>query len=79
MKKFIITTLLILLSVYLKGQFCSQTTLVNMGNITPTGVNQSVTGAASAKRYWTFTATAGCTYTLSTCTSINSNDTYLRL
>jgi hypothetical protein len=50
-----------------------------MGNITPTGVNQSVTGAASAKRYWTFTATAGCTYTLSTCTSINSNDTYLRL
>jgi hypothetical protein len=79
MKKFIITTLLVLLSVYLKGQFCSQTTLVNMGNITPTGVNQSVTGAASAKRYWTFTATAGCTYTLSTCTSINSNDTYLRL
>jgi hypothetical protein len=50
-----------------------------MGNITPTGVNQSVTGAASAKRYWTFTATAGCTYTLSTCTSVNSNDTYLRL
>jgi hypothetical protein len=79
MKKFIITTLLVLLSVYLKGQFCSQTTLVNMGNITPTGVNQSVTGAASAKRYWTFTATAGCTYTLSTCTSVNSNDTYLRL
>ena len=79
MKKFIITTLSVLLSVYLKGQFCSQTTLVNMGNIIPTGVNQSVTGAASAKRYWTFTATAGCTYTLSTCTSINSNDTYLRL
>ena len=79
MKKFIITTLLVLLSVYLKGQFCSQTTLVNMGNITPTGVNQTVTGAASAKRYWTFNATAGCTYTLSTCTGPNSNDTYLRL
>lgn len=61
------------------GQFCSSTTLVNMGNITPTGVLQTVTGAASAKRYWTFTATAGCTYTLSTCGSPNSNDTYLRL
>lgn len=63
----------------IKSQFCSQTTLVNMGNITPTGVLQTVTGAASAKRYWTFNATAGCTYTLSTCNSLNSNDTYLRL
>ena len=63
----------------IKSQFCSQTTLVNMGNITPTGVIQTVTGAASAKRYWTFNATAGCTYTLSTCGSPNSNDTYLRL
>ena len=79
MKKIIILSLFVFLSVYLKGQFCSQVTLVNMGNITPTGVNQTVTGAASAKRYWTFTATAGCTYTLSTCGSPNSNDTYLRL
>jgi len=79
MKKHLIILLLFLISNFVKGQFCSQTTLVNMGNITPTGVNQSVTGAASAKRYWTFTATAGCTYTLSTCTSVNTNDTYLRL
>ena len=62
-----------------KAQFCSTVTVVNMGGITPTGALQTVTGAASAKRYWTFNATVGCTYTLSTCGSLNSNDTYLRL
>ena len=40
---------------------------------------QNVTGAATAKRYWTFNATAGCIYNFSTCNSVNTNDTYLRL
>lgn len=79
MKKRILILLLLISFTNIKSQFCSQTTLVNMGNITPTGVLQTVTGAASAKRYWTFNATAGCIYTLSTCSSVNSNDTYLRL
>lgn len=71
--------LLILVPTLVKAQFCSTTTLVNMGVITPTTTWQNVTGAASAKRYWTFNATAGCTYDFSTCNSVNSNDTYLRL
>jgi len=71
--------LLILVPTLVKAQFCSTTTLVNMGVITPTTTWQNVTGAASAKRYWTFNATAGCTYNFSTCNSVNTNDTYLRL
>ena len=62
-----------------KAQFCSTTGLVNMGVITPTTALQSVAANSGAKRYWTFNAVAGCTYTLSTCTSTNTNDTYLRL
>lgn len=68
-----------LLPMLVKAQFCSTATLVNMGVITPTTAWQNVTGAASAKRYWTFNATAGCIYNFSTCNSINTNDTYLRL
>ena len=63
----------------IKAQFCSTTGLVNMGAITPTTSMQSVAANSGAKRYWTFNAVAGCTYTLSTCTSTNTNDTYLRL
>ena len=77
MKKLL--TLLILLPVLVKAQFCNTTALVNMGVITPTTVWQNVTGAAVAKRYWTFNATAGCIYNFSTCNSVNTNDTYLRL
>ena len=77
MKKLL--TLLILLPVLVKAQFCSTTALVNMGTITPTTAWQNVTGAATAKRYWTFNATAGCIYNFSTCNSVNTNDTYLRL
>jgi hypothetical protein len=62
-----------------KAQFCSTTGLVNMGVITPTTSMQSVAANSGAKRYWRFAGTAGCTYTLSTCTSTNTNDTYLRL
>lgn len=68
-----------LLPMLVKAQFCSTATLVNMGVITPTTTWQNVTGAASAKRYWTFNATAGCTYDFSTCNSLFTNDTYLRL
>jgi hypothetical protein len=62
-----------------KAQFCSTVSLVNMGVITPTTSMQSVAANAAAKRYWRFSGVAGCTYTLSTCTSTNTNDTYLRL
>ncbi len=62
-----------------KAQFCSTTSLVNMGVITPTTSMQSVAANSAAKRYWRFSGVAGCTYTLSTCTSTNTNDTYLRL
>lgn len=79
MKKLLLFLFFIFSFSSVRSQFCSATALVNMGNITPTSVLQTVTGAASAKRYWTFNATAGCTYTLSTCGSPNSNDTYLRL
>jgi len=57
MKKYLVIFLM-LLPMLVKAQFCSTATLVNMGVITPTAAWQSVTGASSAKRYWTFNATA---------------------
>lgn len=79
MKKLALFLFTVSVNFNLLSQFCSTTALVNMGTLTPTGTFQNVTGAASAKRYWTFTATAGCTYDFSTCNSVNTNDTYLRL
>ena len=60
----------------MSGQFCA--TASNQGTIVPTGVVQTVVGAAGDHRYWTFATTAGCTYTFTTC-GIATNDTYLRL
>ena len=71
--------LLTFLSFNLFSQFCSTIGLADMGVITPTGTFQNVSNAALAKRYWRFTATLGCTYNFSTCNSVNTNDTYLRL
>lgn len=76
---FLIISAFTLLSNSVHSQFCSATGLANMGTITPTGTFQNVSGASGAKRYWTFTATAGCTYDFSTCNSAFTNDTYLRL
>ena len=76
------TKLLILFSVLtlvVKAQFCSTAGLSNQGNITPTSTSVNLTVPAGFKYYWTFTATAGCTYTFSSCSSVNTNDTYLRL
>lgn len=50
-----------------------------MGSITPSGTWTNTAANSGSKRYWTFTATAGCTYDFSTCNSVNTNDTYLRL
>lgn len=61
-----------------KAQMCN-TSSTNMGAIVPSGTWQNVTGASGAKRFWTFNATAGCTYDFSTCNSLFTNDTYLRL
>ena len=77
--KRILFFLILLIGNNIDAQFCSTTTLSNMGTLTPTGTFQNVTATAGAKRYWTFTATAGCTYDFSTCNSVNTNDTYLRL
>jgi len=62
-----------------KAQFCSTASVTNMGVINPGTTMLSITVSANAKRYWTFSGVAGCTYTFSSCTSINTNDTYLRL
>ena len=78
MKKYLIIYLLIFLSTFVKGQMCN-TTPTNMGGLTLTTSWQNATGTSGAKRYWTFNATAGCTYDFSTCNSVNTNDTYLRL
>jgi hypothetical protein len=79
MKKLALLLFTLLVNFNLLSQFCSTTGLVNMGVITPTGTFQNVSNASSAKRYWRFTATAGCTYDFSTCNSAFTNDTYLRL
>lgn len=55
------------------------TTPTSMGALTMTSAWQNVAANSGAKRYWTFNATAGCTYDFSSCNSINTNDTYLRL
>ena len=61
-----------------KSQMCN-TTPTNMGVLTLTSTWQNTAANSGAKRYWTFNATAGCTYGFSSCNSINTNDTYLRL
>jgi len=61
-----------------KSQMCN-TTPTNMGALTLTSTWQNTAANSGAKRYWTFNATAGCTYDFSSCNSINTNDTYLRL
>jgi hypothetical protein len=61
------------------AQFCSTSSLVNQGVLVPTTTNQTTSSVASGKRYyWTFNATAGCTYTFSTCGN-SAMDTYLRI
>ena len=77
--RYLLAILFILSFLVNKAQFCSITSLTNMGVITPTVTMQSVTANSAAKRYWTFSGVAGCTYTFSSCTSPNTNDTYLRL
>ncbi len=59
-----------------RAQFCNTATLVS--SITPTATVQSSAAATGARRYWTFTATAGVTYNFNTCGAA-SQDTYLRI
>ena len=54
-----------------KSQMCN-TTPTNMGVLTLTSTWQNTAANSGAKRYWTFNATAGCTYGFSSCNSINT-------
>lgn len=78
MLKKILVFLLFISSFVGYSQMCN-TSSTNMGAITPTTTWQNVNANSGAKRFWTFAATAGCTYDFSTCNSVNTNDTYLRL
>lgn len=78
MKKIIFLILFIWYSKYSYSQFCN-TTPTSMGALTLTSTWQSTAANSGAKRYWTFNATAGCKYDFSSCNSVNTNDTYLRL
>ena len=79
MIKKVIYLLIILLSfTSAKAQMCN-TTPTNMGALTLTSTWQNAAANSGAKRYWTFNAVAGCTYDFSSCNSVNTNDTYLRL
>ena len=59
------------------GAYCSTGSLSSQ-NITPESFNQSTATFNSGRRAFVFSATAGCTYTFSTC-GTTSMDTYLRL
>ena len=78
MKKYLLILFSLLSFIVGKSQMCN-TTPTSMGALTPTTTWQNVNANSGAKRYWTFNATAGCTYDFSTCNSVNTNDTYLRL
>ncbi len=58
------------------ASFCSATPL-NRGTITPITTYQTVSGAQGSSPYWDFVATAGTTYTFSTCGSVF--DTQIRI
>ena len=78
MKKLLLLLLLSLHPIFGRSQMCN-TTSTNMGALTMTTAFQNVSNASGARRFWTFNATAGCTYDFSTCSSAFTNDTYLRL
>lgn len=78
MKKLLFTFFTLLIYFSVNAQMCN-TTPTNMGVLTPTGTFQNVAANSGARRYWTFNATAGCTYDFSTCLSAGTNDTYIRI
>jgi hypothetical protein len=74
-----IAVCLLIFNSQVTAQFCSTSSLVNQGVLVPTTTNQTTSSVASGSRYyWTFNATAGCTYTFSTCGN-SVMDTYLRI
>ena len=81
LKRFLILLIFItstLFSFKGRAQFCNNTAYL-ISNLTFTSVFQSAPAQSSGRPYWTFTATAGCVYEFSTCTSAGGNDTYLRI
>ena len=76
MKSFIIFLMSLFFSVVLRAQFCSPQTVTFP--ITPTSTVQYTPSYSTGIISFPFTATAGCTYTFSTCGQ-SSIDTYLRL
>lgn len=79
MRKFTLSLLLgmslIFLSVTVWAQPGCGTT--DLGTLTPTTTHQYATCTAGSSYYWDFSATAGVTYSFSTCAA--SEDTYIRI
>jgi len=71
-------TLFLFLGISLSGfsQLCGGGT--NQGTLVPTTTTQTTGIVNSGRPYWTFAATAGCTYTFATC-GLSGSDTYLWL
>jgi len=76
LRKFWLFAVFMIFVVSIRAQFCN-TTATNQGAITPTSSTQNTATVSTARNYWTFNATAGCTYTFSTC-GLSTMDTYLR-
>jgi len=77
MQNFFLITAIVLSCLSAKQVAAQCGTSTNQGTIIPTPTSQNTPTINSGKPYWEFSATAGCTYTFSTCASFG--DTYLRL
>jgi hypothetical protein len=77
MKKLTLYLLLVVSCFSFKQVMAQCGASTNQGTITPTPTSQNTPTINSGRPYWEFSATAGCTYTFSTCASLG--DTYLRL
>lgn len=70
------TLIFIFMCPFVFGQFCGTATF--QGTIIPNPSNQVTPALSSGRPYWTFSATAGCTYTFETC-GLSSIDTELEI
>jgi hypothetical protein len=80
MKRYFQTLLIFVMSMVFSfqgsAQFCN-TTATLISNLSFTNTFQSAPTQSTGRPYWTFTATAGCVYEFSTCSS--SLDTRIRI
>lgn len=77
MKNVLITLLFVSCILVFKSSFAQCGAVSFQGTITPTPTSQNTPSLNSGRPYWEFSATSGCSYTFSTCSS--AGDTYLRL